>query len=99
MNSGPVAKLADAQDLGSCSSECGFESHQAHQINKRKNMSDEFVYTREELGRDLFLMVKAGLLDISIREDGAWLYAPSDKSRQMTHKEILEVIARLDDFE
>lgn len=53
-------------------------------------MSDE--YTREDLDDDLSLMVRAGLLDISMREDGVWLYSITEKAAKMTDQEKAEAI-------
>ena len=44
-------------------------------------------------------MVKAGLLDINMREDGQWLYSASEASRNMTEEEKIAIISRLDDFD
>jgi hypothetical protein len=61
-------------------------------------MSNE-PYEKEELTRDLTLMVKAGLLDIYMREDGEWVYKASDKSLQMTDEEKLEILDNLQDYD
>lgn len=53
---------------------------------------------KDELQRDLYLMVKAGLLDISMREDGQWLYSVTEASKQMTDEERLDILSRLDEF-
>jgi DNA-binding transcriptional regulator PaaX len=60
-------------------------------------MSDE-TYRKEELARDLGLMVKAGLLDIYMREDGEWVYKVSDKSLLMTEEEKERIICNLEDY-
>ena len=44
-------------------------------------------YTREELENDLYLMVKAGLLEVFIREDGEWVYSVTELSKTMTDEE------------
>jgi hypothetical protein len=59
-------------------------------------MSD---YDKDDLQKDLYLMVKAGLLDINMREDGQWLYSASEASRNMTEEEKMAIISRLDDFD
>jgi hypothetical protein len=59
-------------------------------------MSD---YDKDDLQKDLYLMVKAGLLDINMREDGQWLYSASEASRNMTEEEKIAIISRLDDFD
>jgi len=56
-------------------------------------------YNREDLSRDLFLMVKAGLLDVRMREDGEWVYHPSEASLTMTEEEKIDLISRLDEFD
>lgn len=52
-------------------------------------------YTQEDLQQDLTLMVKAGLLDIRIREDGEWVYVISDKAESMTEEERIEAIQQM----
>jgi predicted PhzF superfamily epimerase YddE/YHI9 len=52
-------------------------------------------YTRDDLDRDLFLMVKAGLLDISMREDGEWVYRVNPATESMTDEEITRVLESL----
>lgn len=48
-------------------------------------MSDD--YTKDELQNDLAIMVKAGLLDIRMREDGEWVYVISEAAAAMTEEE------------
>lgn len=55
-------------------------------------------YDKDELQRDLYLMVKAGLLDINMREDGQWLYSVTEASKKMTEQERLDILCRLEDF-
>ncbi|MBV5279973.1 MAG: hypothetical protein J0651_01510 [Actinobacteria bacterium] len=56
-------------------------------------------YTKDDLGRDLFLMVKAGLLDVSMREDGEWVYNVSESSLLLSETEKADIISRLDDYD
>lgn len=56
-------------------------------------------YTTDDLSRDLYLMVKAGLLEISMREDGEWVYAASEASLKMTDYEKADIISRLDEYD
>ena len=60
-------------------------------------MSSE-KYSREELSRDLHLMVKAGLLDVFMREDGEWVFNVTEESKNMTEEERANLLARLEDF-
>jgi hypothetical protein len=60
-------------------------------------MSNE--YRREDLSKDLFLMVKAGVLDVNIREDGEWVYSVTEKGKIMTDDEKLEVLMNLETYE
>lgn len=53
-------------------------------------MSDD--YTKEDLSRDLSAMVAAGILDISIREDGEWVYGLSETAMKMTDEERMEAL-------
>jgi hypothetical protein len=55
-------------------------------------------YSRDELSRDLFLMVKAGLLDMFMREDGEWVFSVSEKSKELSQEELSSVLDRLEDF-
>jgi hypothetical protein len=56
-------------------------------------------YNKEDLSRDLFLMVKAGLLDVSMREDGEWVYNVSESSLLLSEAEKADIISRLDDYD
>jgi hypothetical protein len=72
-------------------------------------MSNEQHYTKQDLQDDLALMVTKGLLDISMREDGEWVYSLSDKAAAMTEEErevaiiemnktrLTEVLSHFDD--
>lgn len=60
---------------------------------------DDDEYTTEDLIKDLAMMVKAGLLDVRIREDGQWLYGMSDAAAAMTDEEREEAIRRMVDEE
>lgn len=44
-------------------------------------------YTADDLTRDLALMVKAGLLEMHIRDDGEWVYKVSAKAEAMSEEE------------
>lgn len=55
-------------------------------------------YDKDDIQRDLYLMVKAGLLDINMREDGQWLYSVSEASKNMTEEERLDILCRLEEF-
>jgi DNA-binding transcriptional regulator PaaX len=56
-------------------------------------------YNKDDLSRDLFLMVKAGLLDVSMREDGEWVYKVTDSALLLTEEEKSDVLNRLDDYD
>jgi DNA-binding transcriptional regulator PaaX len=56
-------------------------------------------YNKDDLSRDLFLMVKAGLLDVSMREDGEWVYKVSEAALLLTEEEKSDVLCRLDDYD
>ncbi len=49
-------------------------------------------YSREDLDNDLGLMVRAGLLEINMREDGVWVYSVSEACKHMTDQEREELI-------
>ncbi len=61
----------------------------------------DYQYDKEDVVNDLYLMVKAGLVDIRIREDGEWVYSASEMSKTLTEKELNEILSNLseDDFE
>lgn len=52
-------------------------------------------YTTDDLIEDLAMMVKAGLLEVRIREDGQWLYGVSEAAMNMTDEEREEAIRRM----
>lgn len=52
-------------------------------------------YTPNDLTRDLALMVRAGLLEMHIREDGEWVYSISAKAAAMTEEEREEAIRQM----
>jgi len=56
-------------------------------------------YRREDLSKDLFLMVKAGILDVNMREDGEWVYSVTEKGKAMTDEEKLEVLMNLETYD
>lgn len=59
-------------------------------------------YNRENLDTDLTLMVRAGLLELFMREDGQWVYAITDKAKKMTDEQLgdaLNSLSDLDDIE
>lgn len=47
----------------------------------------------------MYLMVKAGLLDVNMREDGEWVYHVTEASRNMTEAEREYIIRHLSDYE
>jgi DNA-binding transcriptional regulator PaaX len=44
-------------------------------------------------------MVKAGLLDVSMREDGEWVYKVSEAALLLTEEEKSDVLSNLDDYD
>jgi len=63
-------------------------------------MSDK--YSRDELEKDLYLMVKAGLLEVFMRDDGQWVYAVTEEAKQMTEEQqraALDALSDLDETE
>jgi hypothetical protein len=60
---------------------------------------EEETYSKEELQKDLYLMVKSGLLDIAIREDGEWLYKLTDAAKVMTDDEKMRLLENTYDSE
>ena len=54
-------------------------------------MHDE-SYTKEHVAQELAHLVKIGLLDITIREDGEWLYFPSEYSKTLTEDQLIALL-------
>ena len=55
-------------------------------------MHDE-SYTKEHVAEELAYLVKVGLLDITIREDGEWLYFPSEYSKTLTEDQLTALLS------
>jgi hypothetical protein len=49
-------------------------------------------YTKEHVAEELAYLVKVGLLDITIREDGEWLYFPSEYSKTLTEDQLIALL-------
>jgi len=49
-------------------------------------------YSMDELGEDLRLLIKAGLVDISIKENGDWVYRAVDGVSDISTEQILAAI-------
>lgn len=55
----------------------------------------DYYYDEEDIIHDLYLMVKAGLVDIKIREDGQWLYSASEMSKTLTEEQLSQILENL----
>jgi hypothetical protein len=55
----------------------------------------DYHYDKEDVVNDLYLMVKAGLVDIRIREDGEWVYSASEMSKTLTEEQLVEILSNL----
>jgi hypothetical protein len=55
----------------------------------------DYYYDKEDVVNDLYLMVKAGLVDIRIREDGEWVYSASEMSKTLTEEQLVEILSNL----
>jgi hypothetical protein len=53
--------------------------------------------SKEELTKDLAFMVKAGLLDVFMREDGQWVYVPTELGKSMTEERLTAILESEDD--
>jgi hypothetical protein len=49
----------------------------------------------DELSEALALLVKHGLLDLAIREDGEWLYGLSKDALEMSEEEKMDAIFQM----
>lgn len=56
-------------------------------------------YSRDELEKDLYLMVKAGLLEVFMRDDGQWVYAVTEEAKKLTEEQTRELLDNLSDFD
>ena len=54
---------------------------------------------KTSIENDLYLMFKAGLVEVAIREDGEWFYSVSEYSKTLTVKQIDYILANLDNYE
>ncbi len=50
-------------------------------------------YTVDDLHEDIWLLYKAGLIDVSMREDGEWLFTASEASLNMSPEELERAVA------
>lgn len=51
------------------------------------------------IANDLTLMVKAGLVELRMREDGEWVYHASEYSKSLTPEQLFSIIENLDDYD
>lgn len=56
-------------------------------------------YNRDDLERDLTLMVKAGLLELFMREDGQWVYSVPDAIKNLPEEEQEKLLIRMYELE
>jgi len=56
---------------------------------------EEEKYSKDDLQKDLYLMVRAGLLDIAMREDGEWLYKLSDTAKDMSEDDKMRLLEEM----
>ncbi len=49
-------------------------------------------YTKYELLEDINMLIRLDLIDCKLREDNEWVYAITEKGRQMTDDQVGEVI-------
>ena len=54
---------------------------------------------KEEVANDLTLLVKAGLVDIKMREDGEWIYSASEYSKTLTEEQLMNILDNLEQHE
>lgn len=52
-------------------------------------------YTKEDVAQELAILVKAGLVDIRMREDGEWVYFPTEYSKSLTQEELMLAIDKI----
>jgi hypothetical protein len=56
-------------------------------------------YDIEQLGEDLRVLIKSGLVDVSIKENGEWLFKAVDGVSELSPEEILKAINSVLDSE
>lgn len=52
-------------------------------------------YNRDDLEKDLTQMVKAGLLELFIRDDGEWVYSVPEAIKALTEDEQADLLLRM----
>ena len=52
-------------------------------------------YNRDDLEKDLTQMVKAGLLELFIRDDGEWVYSVPEEIKALTEAEQADLLLRM----
>lgn len=58
-------------------------------------MSD---FSRDDIAHELYLLVQAKLLDVKMREDGQWVYLPTEYSKSLTPEELQNIIDNIEDY-
>jgi hypothetical protein len=53
-------------------------------------------FTKENVAKELANLVKAGLVDVSMREDGEWIYSLSEFAKTLDEQQTLEIINQID---
>lgn len=56
-------------------------------------------YDVEQLGEDLRVLIKSGLVDVSINDNGEWLFKAVDGVSELSPEEILKAINSVIDSE
>lgn len=64
-------------------------------MSNPENFSADFQYTKEDVINDLAMMVKAGLVDIRMREDGQWVYSATEMSKSLTDDQLFDILSNL----
>lgn len=54
---------------------------------------------KTSIENDLYLMFKAGLMDVAVREDGEWLYSASEYSKTLTPEQLDYILENLDGYQ
>lgn len=56
-------------------------------------------YSKDAIDKDLAMLVMAGLLDMTMGDDGQWFYSMTEEAKKMTDEERIAALQSLFDRE
>ena len=60
-------------------------------------MTDE-EFIKETIAKELSILIRAGLVEVYISEDGEWLYQASEKAKSLTDIEKIALINAVEPY-